>query len=77
MGDKEFFVRDISGVKQPVFVGSVVVMVSHPYHRMTIEFITANQISPEGVACVAWFNELGDLCRDEFPLDCLSLPCNE
>ena len=77
MANKEFSVRDISGVKQPVFVGSVVVMVSHPYHRMTIEFITANQIYPDGVACVTWFNDCCDLCRDELPLECLSFPTDD
>ena len=56
-----------------VSIGSAVVIASHPGNRMTIEFIAGNQVSHEVVACVAWFNERGDLCRDEFPLECLRL----
>lgn len=77
MGDKEFSVRDYFGEMQAVSIGSAVVIASHPGNRMTIEFMEKNQISHEGVACVAWFNERGDLCRDELPLDCLRLAWNE
>ena len=76
MGDKEFSVRDYFGEMQVVSIGSAVVIASHPANMMTIEFMTKNQISHECVACVAWFNERGDLCRDEFSLDCLRLAWN-
>lgn len=76
MADKEFFVRDYFGEMQVVSIGGAVVIASHPGNMMTIEFMAKNQVSPDGVACVAWFNERGDLCRDELPLECLRLPCN-
>lgn len=76
MPNKEFCVRDYFGEMHVVSIGSIVVIASHPGNRMTIEFIAGDQVYPEGVACVAWFNERGDLCRDEFPLECLRLPCN-
>lgn len=77
MPNKEFCVRDYFGKMQVVSIGSTVVIASHPGNRMTIEFIADNQVSPEDVACVAWFNERGDLCRDELPLECLRLAWNE
>ena len=77
MADKEFSVRDYFGEMQAVSIGSAVVIASHPANMMTIEFMTKNQISLECVACVVWFNEHGDLCRDELPLECLRFAWNE